>query len=590
MRFIPAALITALGCLALGPGLLAGQVALVRHAPVLNGAVEGSIEQMLPENTTLNGSASVSGDLLVPGTPTVRLNGKPGYGGTIDGTGSTAPGNYTITLNNGARLRHVVRRTNAITLPAVGAPPPPAGTRSVSLNSPGQSPGSFATLKNLTLNSNAGQIVVPPGTYGSFTANSGAGFTLGVAGAVAASVYNFQNLTFNSNSSLQIVGPVVVTLNGGLSVNTTIGSGPHPEWLKLRIACGGLSVAGNKIVYALVEAPDGTITLNGGSQLVGGVACDRLIVNGSGLLRLLTPAPSLVDADRDGMDDNWEIANGLDPRVDDGNLDSDGDGLSNLAEFQLGLNPRNPDTDGDGLYDGDEVALGLNPKISSPDTQPPTTPAGLTKGAVTPSSVVLSWQPATDDLKVAGYLVYRDGQPIDTDVAIRGTTFTDTNLPDGEEFTYQVRAFDFAGNLSPLGGEIAVTTAPLDTDGDGLPDIWESRYFGEEDALPNADPDGDGLTNLQEFRQGTNPKDFYNGVPSTVENLYNGGPGPNNELAMIVRRPDGTPWSGAPVNFTVNKGNRRISATPGGPDYVYQLQVRADANGRAQVYLEPLQP
>ena len=59
---------------------------------------------------------------------------------------------------------------------------------------------------------------------------------------------------------------------------------------------------------------------------------------------------------------------------------------------------------------------------------------------------------------------------------------------------------------------------------------------------------------------------------------------------MIVHKPDGTPWPGAPVTFNVNKGARLISVSPGGPEYFHQLQVRADANGRAQVYLEPIQP
>ena len=44
-------------------------VALVHHAPSLNsGLVTGSIQQMLAENVTLNGNASVSDDLRVPGT------------------------------------------------------------------------------------------------------------------------------------------------------------------------------------------------------------------------------------------------------------------------------------------------------------------------------------------------------------------------------------------------------------------------------------------------------------------------------------------------------------------------------------------
>ena len=52
-------------------------VALVRHAPTLNGNIDGSVQHMLGEAVTLNGGAAVTGDLLVPDTPTVRLNGHP---------------------------------------------------------------------------------------------------------------------------------------------------------------------------------------------------------------------------------------------------------------------------------------------------------------------------------------------------------------------------------------------------------------------------------------------------------------------------------------------------------------------------------
>ena len=45
---------------------------------------------------------------------------------------------------------------------------------------------------------------------------------------------------------------------------------------------------------------------------------------------------------------------GLDPDVDDANLDYDGDGLTNLEEFLYGSDPWEPDTDGDGIPDGDE--------------------------------------------------------------------------------------------------------------------------------------------------------------------------------------------------------------------------------------------
>ncbi len=69
----------------------------------------------------------------------------------------------------------------------------------------------------------------------------------------------------------------------------------------------------------------------------------------------------------DGIPDSWKIAHGFDPN-DPGvaAADTDGDGLTNLQEYQLGTDPRNPDTDGDGIPDGMEVQLGTNPL--DPDT------------------------------------------------------------------------------------------------------------------------------------------------------------------------------------------------------------------------------
>jgi hypothetical protein len=49
--------------------------------------------------------------------------------------------------------------------------------------------------------------------------------------------------------------------------------------------------------------------------------------------------------------------------------------------------------------------------------------------------------------------------------------------------------------------------ANTDSDGDGLPDAWELRYFGSLNGNASDDPDHDGLTDLQEFRAGTLPND-----------------------------------------------------------------------------------
>jgi hypothetical protein len=67
----------------------------------------------------------------------------------------------------------------------------------------------------------------------------------------------------------------------------------------------------------------------------------------------------------------------------------------------------------------------------------------------------------------------------------------------------------------PLNWQAALPTAGRpndaqdpDSNGDGLPDAWQTNYFGSitsPQAVPGADPDQDGLTNLQEYLAGTDP-------------------------------------------------------------------------------------
>ena len=85
------------------------------------------------------------------------------------------------------------------------------------------------------------------------------------------------------------------------------------------------------------------------------------------------------DTDNDGMPDVWETANSFNlSSATDASLDADGDGLTNVREFDLGTNPRNADTDGDGVRDDIEVATRSNPLLAS--SKPPLwngVPAGV---------------------------------------------------------------------------------------------------------------------------------------------------------------------------------------------------------------------
>jgi fibronectin type 3 domain-containing protein len=268
--------------------LTIGITALVRHAPTIGGLLDGSVQVLLPESVSVGGV--ISGDLLVPGLPTVSVNAQATYAGTVDATGSATPTSHSVALGSGAVLRHVVRRVDAIALPTIAAPPAPTGTRDVSLSTSSGSAGDFATLRNLSLSGSAGSVTVPAGTYGSFSASGSTTLVLGVAGATEPAVYNLQGLTLTGGATLQVAGPVVITLAKGPTLSGKAGAGTRPDWLLLQVASENVTVttdgtfSGNVVCHGYIVAPTASITISGNAEVHGGTIADRLTINGNGLL------------------------------------------------------------------------------------------------------------------------------------------------------------------------------------------------------------------------------------------------------------------------------------------------------------------
>ncbi|NCC49951.1 MAG: PKD domain-containing protein [Spartobacteria bacterium] len=70
-----------------------------------------------------------------------------------------------------------------------------------------------------------------------------------------------------------------------------------------------------------------------------------------------------VDTDGDGMPNDWELLNNLNPtNPSDASDDPDGDGLINIEEYYYRTDPHDSDTDGDGFSDSDELNSGTDPR------------------------------------------------------------------------------------------------------------------------------------------------------------------------------------------------------------------------------------
>ncbi len=145
----------------------------------------------------------------------------------------------------------------------------------------------------------------------------------------------------------------------------------------------------------------------------------------------------------------------------------------------------------------------------SPVAAVPAAPSNLSATAVSTSQINLSW---TDNASnETGFKIERRTGTTGTfaqiaTVGANVTAYNNTGLASGTQYYYRVRASGGTGDSSYSNTANATTSTPsADSDSDGLPDSWETLYFGNLAQGGGGNPDADGLTNAQEFALGTNP-------------------------------------------------------------------------------------
>lgn len=102
--------------------------------------------------------------------------------------------------------------------------------------------------------------------------------------------------------------------------------------------------------------------------------------------------------------------------------------------------------------------------LSGPDTTSPSVPTNFSAISISSSQINLSWTASTDNVGVVGYKIYRcQGIGCSQTVQVAtstGTTFNNINLLPLTSYSYQVSAYDAAGNVSAQSAIVNVTTQP----------------------------------------------------------------------------------------------------------------------------------
>ncbi|EUJ47766.1 glycosyl hydrolase family 18 protein [Paenilisteria rocourtiae] len=133
---------------------------------------------------------------------------------------------------------------------------------------------------------------------------------------------------------------------------------------------------------------------------------------------------------------------------------------------------------------GKQVIFGGGAVVPDPsDTVAPTAPTNLATATanVTDVAVPLSWTASTDNVGVAGYKVYRNGTEVAT---VSGTSYTDTGLTASTAYTYTVKAYDVAGNVSSSSATLSVTTKAATVTPPVGPGAWDAtKIYNQNDQV-----------------------------------------------------------------------------------------------------------
>ena len=197
----------------------------------------------------------------------------------------------------------------------------------------------------------------------------------------------------------------------------------------------------------------------------------------------------------------------------------------------------------------------------------------------------------TNAVTPSGIYQYLDGTSMATPHVVGAVAFAAMNFPTETAVQRVARVVNHTTTVTALVGKIRNggrlnLLKMIDTDANGLPDWWEMDYFGAIGVDPNADADSDGVSNLQEYLDGTNPRSAASKLAITQAARIASGTSSNFRIIFpsvsgITYRVEYSDtlapgsWIALGANLLGTGGNLQVTdpATSGHPQRFYRVSV-----------------
>ncbi|MFJ1589053.1 fibronectin type III domain-containing protein [Kitasatospora albolonga] len=206
------------------------------------------------------------------------------------------------------------------------------------------------------------------------------------------------------------------------------------------------------------------------------------------------------------------------------------------------------------------------------DTQPPSTPKGVTAQASSSTSVHVMWEAASDNKAVAGYEVYRGKVKAKSVPATKNMIDVD-GLKASTDYTFTVRSKDAAGNLSEPSKAVPVTTQAIPAK-DDEPPTAPTKLTGTADGSRAAtlswgeSTDDVGVTSYDIYQEDSR----IHSVPATETTAKLTGLRPGTVYTFTVRARDASDKSSPDSNAL----DLTTESAPGAPENTAPTGLRAE--------------